>query len=111
MHTETNVFDADFAPKWLWKQWVNVLSIRQDGVPVLGFTWYSLIDQIDWDTELREKNDRVIACGLYDLDRRPNPVAQDYREMLAEYGSIGPVLHAGFLTPTDQPAQPPQPEP
>ncbi len=75
MHTETNVFDKEAAPGWLWKQWINVLRLRGDGIPVLGFTWYSLVDQIDWDTELREKNDRVVNCGLYDLDRRPNPVA------------------------------------
>jgi beta-glucosidase/6-phospho-beta-glucosidase/beta-galactosidase len=55
MHTETNHFDADFAPTWLWKQWINILRMRADGVPVLGFTWYSLIDQVDWDSELTEK--------------------------------------------------------
>ncbi len=81
------------------------MRLRGDGIPVLGFTWYSLVDQIDWDTELREKNDRVVNCGLYDLDRKPNPVAKDYRDLLAEFGGIGPVLHAGFLTPTDAPAQ------
>ena len=51
MHTETNTFDADFAPCWIWKQWMNVLRLRQEGVPVVGFTWYSLIDQIDWDSQ------------------------------------------------------------
>jgi beta-glucosidase/6-phospho-beta-glucosidase/beta-galactosidase len=55
MHTETNVFDANEAPTWLWKQWVNILRLRKEGVPVLGFTWYSLIDQIDWETGLAEK--------------------------------------------------------
>ncbi len=75
MHTETNVFDPQAAPSWLWKQWVNILRMRRDGVPVLGFTWYSLIDQIDWDCELAEKNGTVNACGLYDLDRKPRPVA------------------------------------
>ncbi len=98
MHTETNTFDKNAAPGWLWKQWINVLRLRGDGIPVLGFTWYSLIDQIDWDTELREKNDRVVNCGLYDLDRKPNPVAQDYRDLLAEYGGIGPVVNADFLS-------------
>ena len=49
MHTETNVFDKQAAPAWLWKQWINVLRLRGDGIPVLGFTWYSLVDQIDWE--------------------------------------------------------------
>ena len=104
MHTETNVFDADAAPSWLWKQWVNVLSIRESGVPVLGFTWYSLTDQIDWDTQLAEKNDRVNACGLYDLDRKPRPVAADFRQMLEEFGRITLMPHAEMLHTTTRPA-------
>ena len=105
MHTETNVFDADAAPSWLWKQWTNVLRMRQDGVPVLGFTWYSLIDQIDWDTGLAEKNGTVNPCGLYDLDRRPRPVAEDYRQLLAEFGQITVVPHGEMFAVTDEPAR------
>ena len=105
MHTETNVFDADAAPNWLWKQWINVLQMRDDGVPVLGFTWYSLIDQIDWDTGLTQKNDRVNACGLYDLERKPRPVADAYRELLDEFGQITIVPHGEMFEVTDEPAR------
>lgn len=52
---------ADEAPAWLWKQWVNVLHVWADGVPVVGFTWYSPTDQIDWDVELTQKRDHVNA--------------------------------------------------
>ena len=55
MHTETNRKDAAEAPAWLWKEWSNILRLRHDGVPILGFTWYSLIDQTDWDTALTRK--------------------------------------------------------
>ena len=105
MHTETNVFDADAAPNWLWKQWINVLQMRDDGVPVLGFTWYSLIDQIDWDTGLTQKNDRVNACGLYDLERKPRPVADAYRKLLDEFGQITIVPHGEMFEVTDEPAR------
>ena len=105
MHTETNVFDADAAPNWLWKQWINVLQMRDDGVPVLGFTWYSLIDQIDWDTGLTQKNDRVNACGLYDLERKPRPVADAYRELLDEFGQITIVPHGEMFEVTDEAAR------
>jgi beta-glucosidase/6-phospho-beta-glucosidase/beta-galactosidase len=105
MHTETNVFDPDAAPTWLWKQWVNVLRMRHDGVSVLGFTWYSLIDQIDWDIGLAEKRGRGNPCGLYDLDRKPRPVAQAYRELLQEFGQITIVPHAEVFEVTDQPAR------
>ena len=72
MHTETNLREGpngDEAVNWLWKEWANVLRVRNDGVPIVGFTWYSLTDQVDWDTALREQNNRVNPLGLYDLDR------------------------------------------
>ena len=40
--------------QWLWKEWNCMLRLRQDGVPIVGFTWYSLTDQIDWDVALRD---------------------------------------------------------
>jgi len=104
MHTETNVFDADAAPTWLWKQWVNVLRMRADGVPVLGFTWYSLIDQIDWDIGLAEQRGHVNPCGLYDLDRKPRPVAAAYRALLQEFGRITIVPHGEMFVTGDRPA-------
>ena len=62
--------------------------MRSDNIPVLGFTWYSLTDQIDWDTALAEKNDNINECGLYDLNRRPRPVANAYRQLIHEHGQI-----------------------
>jgi hypothetical protein len=50
MHTETRTPFPELNPPWLWKQWITVLRMRRDEVPVLGFTWYSLTDQVDWDT-------------------------------------------------------------
>jgi beta-glucosidase/6-phospho-beta-glucosidase/beta-galactosidase len=54
----------------------NVLHLRNQGMPIVGFTWYSLIDQIDWDSALREKNGHVNALGLFDLDRKIRPWAK-----------------------------------
>ena len=105
MHTETNVFEAEAAPSWLWKQWMNVLRMRRDGVPVLGFTWYSLIDQIDWDVALASKNGTVNSCGLYDLERQPRPVAAAYRQLLEEFGRITVVPHGELFVVGNQPAQ------
>ena len=105
MHTETNVFDAAAAPAWLWKQWVNVLRMRSYGVPVLGFTWYSLIDQVDWDIALAEKRGTVNACGLFDLDRNPRPVAAAYRSLLQEFGQITIVPHGEMFAVSAAPAR------
>ena len=43
MHTETNLWEGphgDEAVKWLWKEWANVLRLRNVGIPTVGFTWY-----------------------------------------------------------------------
>jgi beta-glucosidase/6-phospho-beta-glucosidase/beta-galactosidase len=96
MHTETNIQDADKAPGWLRKEWANMHRLRQDGVPVLGFTWYSLTDQMDWDTAMREKNDRVNFVGLYDLDRRIRPVGQAYQRLIRQWRDILPTENWGL---------------
>ncbi|WP_246696500.1 hypothetical protein [Mesorhizobium sp. SARCC-RB16n] len=48
-----------------------MLRIRNDGIPVVDFTWYSLTDQVDWDSALRENNGQVNAVGLYDRTAMP----------------------------------------
>jgi beta-glucosidase len=96
MHTETNKNEPD-AVEWLWKTWTNIQELRHHGVPILGMTWYSLHDQIDWDTALREKNDRVNELGLYDLDRKIRPVGKEYRKLISQWQHI-PLLPNGPLT-------------
>jgi hypothetical protein len=85
MHTETNIHDVDAAPGYLRKQWANIVRLRQDGVTILGFTWYSLTDQVDWDTALCEDNGRVNPCGLVDIDRRTRPVGRAYSQLIKDW--------------------------
>jgi beta-glucosidase/6-phospho-beta-glucosidase/beta-galactosidase len=82
MHTETNTPNANDAPAWLWRQWHNVQLIRQNGVPVVGFTWYSLQDQVDWNIGLSKAVGNIFPVGLYDLNRDPRPVAQAYKHLI-----------------------------
>ena len=106
MHTETNMVQGergDEAVRWLRKEWANVLRVRNDGVPILGFTWYSLTDQVDWDTALREPNGRVNALGLYDLDRKIRPVGQAYCELIREWRSVLPTQSMVLRLPIEPP--------
>ncbi len=82
MHTETNRLDARDGPRWLWRQWHNVQLIRSAGVPVVGFTWYSLTDQVDWDIALREPLGNVNPVGLFDLNREPRLVGLAYQHLM-----------------------------
>nr|MDQ2901474.1 glycoside hydrolase family 1 protein [Acidobacteriota bacterium] len=89
MHTETNYPDPG-ATKWLQKEWANVHRLKQDGVPLIGFTWYSLQDQVDWDTALREDNGTVNPLGLCDLDRNIRPVGHAYKKLIGEWNKALP---------------------
>jgi hypothetical protein len=60
-------------------------------------TWYSLTDQMDWDTALREENNRVWPIGLYDLNRKLRPVGQAYRDLIQSWKNT-PLLPGGPLT-------------
>jgi beta-glucosidase/6-phospho-beta-glucosidase/beta-galactosidase len=87
MHTETNRA-ASHAVEWLWKEWMHFLRLRDDGVPVVGFTWYGLLDMKDWDSALTNPRGHVNAVGLYDLNRKPRKVAKAYRELIEQYGHL-----------------------
>ena len=91
MHTETNLIKGprgDEAVHWLWKEWANVLRFRNDGKPILGFTWYLLTDQVDWDSALRENNGTVNALGLFDLDRNIRPVGIAYKKLIKDWKGL-----------------------
>jgi beta-glucosidase/6-phospho-beta-glucosidase/beta-galactosidase len=96
MHTETNVLNSEYAAFWLRKEWANMLRLREDGIPIIGFTWYSLTDQKDWDTCLREDNGRINACGLYDIDRKLRPVGDDYKKLITNWRDILPTGSTGL---------------
>jgi beta-glucosidase/6-phospho-beta-glucosidase/beta-galactosidase len=85
MHTETNRSDASKAPQWLWRQWHNIQLAQRNGVPIVGFTWYSLTDQIDWSIGMAEPLGIVFPVGLFDLNRDPREVGLSYRHLIDMY--------------------------
>ena len=83
-HCETNRVPR-FAEGWLAGQWSEMLALRDAGIPLRGFTWYSLTDQIDWQHALRVERNDLHPVGLYDLQRRIRPVGAAYRRLVAEW--------------------------
>ncbi|WP_028056079.1 family 1 glycosylhydrolase [Sphingobium bisphenolivorans] len=107
MHTETNLSQGPLgteAVDWLWKQWANVLRVRNDGVPIVGFTWYSLTDQVDWDSALREKRGNVNPLGLYDLDRKIRPVGEAYKRLIQQWRDVLPTQSLCLTVPVVLPS-------
>ena len=108
MHTETNYYEGpngDEAIYWLWKEWANVLRVRNDGIPVVGFTWYSLTDQVDWDTALREDNNRQNPLGLFDLDRKIRPVGEAYKKLIRDWQDVLPTQSVCLRVPVMMPQE------
>jgi hypothetical protein len=102
MHTETNLQQGprgDEAVSWLRKEWANVLRLRNDGIPLVGFTWYSLTDQMDWDVALRENNGTVNPLGLYDLERKLRPVGKAYQELISSWQDVLPTQSVCLKVP------------
>ena len=108
MHTETNMVQGPLgteAVDWLWKEWANVLRVRNNGVPIVGFTWYSLTDQVDWDSALREPNGHVNPLGLYDLDRKIRPVGTAYKQLIKDWCEVLPTQSMCLTVPVVMPKE------
>jgi beta-glucosidase len=108
MHTETNIAQGPHgneAVTWLRKEWANVLRVRNDGIPILGFTWYSLTDQVDWDVALRENNGRVNPLGLFDLDRNIRPVGESYKQLIQDWRDVLPTQSVCLVAPIATPSE------
>ncbi|MBF9235400.1 family 1 glycosylhydrolase [Microvirga alba] len=102
MHTETNLMEGpkgDEAANWLWKQWANVLRVRNNGVPIVGFTWYSLTDQVDWNSALRQEDNCICPVGLYDLDRQIRPVGRGYKQLIEDWCDVLPAQSVCLTLP------------
>ena len=87
MHTETNIAEPA-SVAWLQKEWANLYRFMQDGFPIVGFTWYSLLDQVDWETALRQDNGNVNPLGLYDLNRKIRPVGEAYQNIIKNWRPV-----------------------
>lgn len=87
MHTETNIAEPN-SVAWLHKEWANLYRFKQDGFPIVGFTWYGLLDQVDWDTALCQNNGTVNPLGLYDLDRKIRPVGEAYKSLIKNWKHV-----------------------
>jgi beta-glucosidase len=106
MHTETNLMEGrygDEAVNWLWKEWANVMRVRNDGMPIVGFTWYSLTDQVDWDSALRENNNNINPLGLYDLNRNIRAVGVAYKNLIENWKEVLPMQSVCLAVPIDYP--------
>ncbi len=108
MYTETNLADygdGQASVDWLWKQWACLLKVRNEGVPMVGFTWYSLTDQVDWDSALRNDAGIVNPLGLFDLDRNIRPVGRAYKQLMDDWATVLPTQSVCLTVPVVRPSE------
>jgi beta-glucosidase/6-phospho-beta-glucosidase/beta-galactosidase len=70
MITETSARDSEvFRSEWLGTSLTAIRSLRGQGVPVLGYTWFPLFTMIDWAYrwQARPLHDYLLHLGLYRL--------------------------------------------
>jgi hypothetical protein len=96
MLAETNR-DAGLAVAWLASIWNDALTLRAEGLPIRGICWYSLTDQVDWDTSLARANGHINSFGLVDLNRELRPVG-------VAYGALAHAVADGRLEAMPAPA-------
>jgi hypothetical protein len=89
MHTETNEAGRG-AAAWLESQWTDIVRLRREGFPIRGFTWYGLVNHVDWDSTLTRDSGRENACGMVSLARRPNARYRRFRELAAGSLEVAP---------------------
>jgi beta-glucosidase len=91
MLTETCITGSVAARlSWLDSSVATVHELRDQGVPVVGYTWWPLFDMYEWTYRHSSapRANHLLAMGLYDLvetphghlDRRRNPVADRFAE-------------------------------
>ena len=89
------VHRSRYAVSWLKEQWGAVMALRSTGVPVVGFTWGALTDEVDTQHGLRAERHEPNPVGLYDLARRARPAADEYRTLATRWGRLLDVPETG----------------
>ncbi len=94
MLTETNKMDegGGEAENWLRQTWGQAHHLRHQGIPVVGYTWFSLTDQIDWDIAITKIRGKVNPNGLCTLDRKLRPVGELFKT-LAHENADSPLIY------------------
>ena len=72
MVTETSLggHDGDKIA-WLERSVADVRRLRAEGFPIIGYTWWPVIDHLDWDGALLHQTGHIHPVGIYRLERRP----------------------------------------
>jgi beta-glucosidase len=99
MVTETSVLGgAARRLAWLDASMELVAGLREEGMELVGYTWWPLFDLVGW--EYRDAfgpvGEHLVRMGLYDLEadetgtlhRRPTPVVDRFRSWTTSFPPV-----------------------
>jgi beta-glucosidase/6-phospho-beta-glucosidase/beta-galactosidase len=95
MITETSSNgDAKARARWMDETIDTVCSLREQGVPIIGYTWFPLFTMVNWEYRKgrRTLDKYLVHLGLYDsafdaegiLRRQETPLVKHYQEHMAQ---------------------------
>lgn len=79
---------------WLKGSLQSVRTLRAEGVPVVGYTWWPMLALVTWAWRQGHRSvaDHLMQMGLWDLDpqlnRIPTPLVEAYRQMTRQGSSV-----------------------
>jgi beta-glucosidase/6-phospho-beta-glucosidase/beta-galactosidase len=79
--------------RWMDETLNTVRSLRAEGIPIIGYTWFPLFTMVDWEYRKgrRTLDKYLVHLGLYDssfdtegvLRRQETPLVKHYQEHMA----------------------------
>lgn len=75
MITETSAVGSDdVRERWLESSVGMIKTLREKGVPVIGYTWFPLFTMVDWRYRFSQEplENFYLELGLYHLNRNPD---------------------------------------
>ncbi|HSL46794.1 MAG TPA: family 1 glycosylhydrolase [Anaerolineales bacterium] len=103
--------DVKARAKWMDETLDTVRSLRSEGIPIIGYTWFPLFTMVDWAYRKgRLSLDKyLVHLGLYDsafdadgtLRRQVTPLVNHFQEHMAK--PMPPVSSPSFKSPAPSP--------
>ena len=93
---------------WLESTVEDCRRLREEGIPLLGYFWWPLVDQLDWDGALTHRVGKIHQVGLFNLTRQADgtlsraasPLVKQFAEIIR-----GGNKHVGELTFLTEPTE------
>jgi beta-glucosidase/6-phospho-beta-glucosidase/beta-galactosidase len=71
---------------WMDESVTAVEALVDEGLPIIGYTWFPVLEMIDWSwrTGSSKTEDGRLNLGFWDLERRENSAAEAYRRLVGD---------------------------